>query len=343
MADIRPILTTWRSTPWVAQVPVDDRTVKGILNEEVQIGLRGEGPMRERELVPLSAGARELLYGTHRAGAERLFRGVLSTLDGTEGVNNLRGFSLSTDQASFATNLLMSNVEAGFIEDAAARGDEAGFEASMKWIIPSAKVAKAQNTGWLDIGPRVSEKVRAVIEQGPQVRSDDATEVALTMLHELQHSVTPPDPNTIDDRHVWLEEGIAETLAWWPGQAAALRERIGAPGPAGEAIDPWSVPQDTVASQEYRNRHRTVQQLLGLAGVSPHNADGSINGSAHGRATQLLQVDEIERVPRNLARAITRQHSLEPSREPELREQILDVMGDPSALDTLRQQLGIRE
>jgi hypothetical protein len=341
MTPVRPILQRWSTTPWVARTPVDDRTVGSILHEEVQVGFRGTGPMSKRELVPLSSGAHELLYGTHRDAAERVLRGVLATLDGHEGAVNLRGISLSTDQASFAANLLASNVEAGFFPDSVATGDVAGFEQSMVSLIPSVRVAKAQNTGWLDLGPRVSEKLRGVIEQDPRSTSDDASEVALTLLHELQHSVSPHDPATIEERHVWLEEGIAETLAWWPGEAAKLRERMGVPTRPGQPIDPWSVPADSVASGEYRNRHRVVQSLLGLAGVAPTSDDGTLDPAARDRAWQLLQGDVVQRVPRNLARAIADRHGLDDAASMWLTDRIVDLAGDPAAVDQLAAELGI--
>lgn len=338
----RPILERWRATPWVARTPVDDRSVGGILQEEVQIAFTGDGPMSTRELVPLTRGAHELLYGSHRDSARTALRGVLATLDGHQGAANLRGMSLSTDQASFATNLLMSNVEAGFFPDSVAAADEAGFERSMVALIPSVKVAKAQNTGWIDLGPRVSEKLRNVIERGPNAGSADASEVALTFLHELQHSVSPHDPNTVAEKHVWLEEGIAETLAWWPGQAAALRARMGVPTRPGETIDPWTVPPDSVASTEYRNNHRTVQHLVGLAGVEPIREDGTIDPDALSRAKQLLQGDVVDRVPRALARAITAHHRLDSGNVDTLAQLIEDTAGDPNAVDALAAAVGIR-
>lgn len=343
MPELRPILSTWRATPWVAKTPVDDRTIAGVLDEEVQIGFRGSGRMSERELVPLTPAAHELLYGASRDGARQALRGVLATLDGQEGVANLRGMSMSSDDASFATNLLMSNVEAGFIDDAASRGDAAAFEQSMIRLIPSVQVAKAQNTGWLDLGPRVSGKLREVVEQGERVEGAAADEVALTMLHELQHSVTPPNPNTIDDRHVWLEEGIAETLAWWPGQATALRERMGAPARRGEVVDPFTAPPGSVASDEYRERHRSVQRLLGLAGIEPVREDGTIDDAAHARARELLQGGEIEGVARDLSRAITRNLRLDPEDEPALRDLILDTRGSAEAVSALAATLERRD
>ena len=338
----RPLLERWRATPWVVRTPVDDRTVGSILDEEVQVAFRGSGPMSSRALVPLSAGAHQLLYGPHRDAARSALRGMLATLDGAEGAANLRGISLSSDQASFATNLLLSNTEAGFFPDSVAARDPAGFERSMVSLIPSVKTAKAQNTGWIDLGPRVSGKLRDVIEQGPRADRAGATEVALTLLHELQHSATPPDPTKIDDRHVWLEEGIAETLAWWPGQAAALRGRLGVPASAGEAIDPWTAPPDSVASIEYRGNHRAVQRLLGLAGIEPVREDGTLDPDAHARARQLLQGDVVERVPRALARAIADRHHLEDADVDALAELIPDVRGDAAAVDELAATLGIR-
>jgi hypothetical protein len=341
MAPDRPILDRWRTTPWVAKTPVDDRTIGGILTDEVQVAFRGDGPMHEREIVPLTGAARELLYGHDRDAARKVFRGVLATLDGMEGAATLRGMSLASDQAAFATNLLMSNTEAGFVDDAVAANDPAKLERNMLRLLPSVQAAKAQNTGWMDLGPRVSAQLLDVIRRGPAAGRDAATEVALTTLHELQHSISPHDPRTIEDRHVWLEEGIAETLAWWPGQAAALRERIGVPIARGEVIDPWSVPPDSVASAEYRNRHRAVQQLLGLAGVDALHDDGTPDPHGHARAMQLLQGDAVDRVPRNLARAIIRTHHLDEATLPDLAERIAAIDGSPERVDALAGSLGI--
>ncbi len=337
----RPSLERWRSADWVAKIPVDDRTVGGILNDEVQIAFRGDGPMSTRELVPLTTGAHELLYGSNRESAHRVIRGMLGALDAAKGAVNLRGMSLSTDEASFATNLLLSNTEAGFFPDSVGANDPAGFEASMVSLIPSVKAAKAQNTSWMDFGPRVSGLLRDVIEHGADAGGDAATEVALTALHELQHSITPPNPNTIDAQHVWLEEGAAETLAWWPGRAAAMRERMGVPLHAGEAIDPWSVPPGTTASIEYAARHRAVQSLLALAGINPTRDDGSPDDAAFDRAQQLLQGDPIERVPRALARAITREHHLDDGQVDTIAGLIEGVDGSPDAVDSLAKTLGI--
>ena len=69
--------------------------------------------------------------------------------------------------------------------------------------------------------------------------------------------------------------------------------------------------------------------------------DGSIDPAAHDRARQLLQGDAIERVSRNLARAIVARHDLDPAREPELRDRIEAVAGRPAAVDDLASSLGI--
>ncbi|MCW2955329.1 MAG: hypothetical protein JWO69_198 [Thermoleophilia bacterium] len=341
MPSVRPILDQWRSTPWVAKTPIDDTPtdpgtpIGELLQRQVHIGITGDGPMGQRHLQPLTPAATEWMHGPHRTSVDRVLRGMLSTLDGTEGVNNLRGISLSTDQGAFATNLLMSNMEAGFFPDSVTANDPAGFERSMVQLIPSVKVAKAQNTGWLDFGPRVSDKVYDMAASGPRAATADDKEVALTTLHEFGHNVTPPDPNTISDKHVWLEEGIAETLAWWPGRAGAMLERMGTPLRAGDIVDPYSVAADSTASLEYRNRHRAVLGLLGLAGVSPYAEDGTIDVEAGTRAQQLLQGDEIERVPRNLARAIVAHQGVDDALTGAVQGLVEDVAGDPEAVTAL--------
>ena len=70
---------------WLDHEFIDDHTVGSILRDEVQIAFRGDGPMSKRELVPLTAGAHELLYGSQRDSA----RGAPPPSSGCQGVTTV--------------------------------------------------------------------------------------------------------------------------------------------------------------------------------------------------------------------------------------------------------------
>lgn len=338
MPPVRPILDTFLRTPWVANTPVDDTSVRELLPRQIHIAVRGDGPVSRRELVPITPAARELLHGRHRDAAERVLKGMLAPLDAQQGASNFRGLSLSTDVAGFATNLLASNIEAGFEPDSVTIRDKQQFERTFTNIGRAVVEGgvKAQNTGWTDFGPRVSQQVLDLIARGEQAGRDTAAEVALTAAHELQHSHTAPLAPGAPRQLVWLEEGAAETLAWWPGVAAESMRRMGVPARRGEEPDPFVADPRSVASNEYRQRHRAVLGLLDLAGVQQRTETGTPSADAYRAATQLLQGVSIERVPRNLARAIARTHGLRAEDVPALADLIVESRGEPSAVEALR-------
>ncbi len=329
----RPIIDRWKANAWVANTPIDDRRIGNILDEEVQIAIvPGVAPGQGHSLVPLNKAGRSLLYGEHRENARKVLSGLLGTIDAFNGAKNLRGISLSTDQAAFATNLLLSNTEAGIIPDAVSSGSPKKLEQAMLSLVPSVHQARAQNTGWIDLGPGLSSKLLRLIANGNRASRDDSVEVTQAVLHELEHSKTPPDPVNISDRFVWLEEGIAETLSWWPGRTEKVLKSIGAPLHESDVVDRWSVPREAQASADYRDRHEVVTRLLSLAGVNPFNEDGSPDPNSFIRANQLLQSDEVERVPRALARAIARTNQLDHSLVAPLAALIPDINGKKDAM-----------
>ncbi len=341
MPPLRPILSAFQHTPWVASTPVDDSSVAAIVPRQVQVAIVGDGPFASRELRPLTPAARELLYGPHRDRAEQAIRGMISTLDAQVGASTLRGFSLATDQAGFATNLLMSTIEAGIFPDSVSSGDRRRFESDFTSLGRTVQVARAQNTGWLDFGPKPSSQLRSIIELGTRASRADAEEFGLVAAHELQHSVTPHNPTTIADRHVWVEEGIAETLAWWPGVVRGMLERMGAPVPLVDP-DPYMAAPGTTASAEYRARHRAVQALLGLAGITPYDEAGTPSTAAHRRAMEVLQGGDLTGAARRMAAAIGAHRRL-PRDEVDAVASLIDGMsGTPGEVVALEQMLDRR-
>jgi hypothetical protein len=169
---------------------------------------------------------------------------------------------------------------------------------------------------------------------GRQAGTSMVEGVSAVIGHELEHSQTPISPNA-DERFVWLEEGIAETLAWWPGTIHQIADSLGAP------LDPNRMPSayvgedDVVNNIEYRRRQEAVTGLLSLAGVTPNYANAGGDHTANDAARALLQADNVERVPRALARAIAREKFV-PSEDIEaLSELIVEVDGKPDRVREL--------
>lgn len=308
----RPILTRFATTPFIANEPLDAERVRDVLPRQVQVAFRPDAP-RAQQVVPLTPAATQLLNGPDRVAARRFFTGVIDAARGAGALTNLRGMSLADGDAGFATNALASNIEAGYLPNSVATGDRARFLHDFQGVADATRGARAQNTGWLDVGPKVSAGIREIITRGPRASTDTLDEVSLVLTHELQHAATPPGPD-IPQHLVWLEEGIAETLAWWPGAARGTLSKVAPAVPAHwNDPDPFTVNPNSLASPEYRRRNQIVEKLVSLAGVEPRTDDGAIAPGSADAARTLLQSSHVSGVPRDLARAIARTHRLDPN------------------------------
>lgn len=316
----RPLLASFARTPWVANEPLDHERVADVLPRQVQVAFRPDA-RGSLQPVPLTPAAHDLLYGPSRDRAQRFFTGVIDAAHAVGAGDALRGMSLSDSDAGFATNAMASMIEAGYVPNSVQSGDRTRFLRDFQGIADATRGARAQNTGWMDIGPAVSAHALRLIRSGPQaVSRDDATELGLVLTHELQHTVTPPGP-AIHDHHVWLEEGTAEALTWWPGATRSTMQAIGAPVPAHDP-DPYTVPPKLLPSTEYRMHHRRVVELLGLAGVSPYTATEEVNPAGLASARRLLQSSHVSGVPRDLARAIAHHQGIDSRHVPEITQRI---------------------
>ncbi len=322
----RPVLSSFARTPWVAQEPLDHERVVDVMPRQVQVAFRANAS-GHAEPVPLTPAAHELLYGPNREAAMRFFSGVIDAASAAGGT--LRGMSLSDSDAGFATNAMASMIEAGYIPDSVRSGQRKQFLRDFQGVADATRGARAQNTGWMDLGPKVSQHALSLINHGSRGTSTDAqTELGLVVTHEIQHAVTPPGPD-IRDTHVWLEEGIAETLTWWPGAARDTMRRIGATR-LDHDPDPFTVTPEMLPSNEYRMHHRRVVQLLGMAGIVASADDGSPTPDGLQRARTLLQSSHVSGVPRDLARAIARHQQIDTRHVPEIarRIEVLGATGD---------------
>lgn len=333
---IRPIQQTFMNTPWIANEPVGATPVRDIVPKQVQVAFEGTGRMSERNLVPMTPAATDLLNGPHRDAAQQFFRGVLGQLDGLEGVTKLDGMSLSTDHNAFATNLMMSNIDNGFFRDTISTGQVKEFLGDFQMAADQVTGMRAQNSGWLDVGPRVSGQVMDLIKYGPRAGREAMDEAGLVLTHEIQHSITPIKPN-VDQKLLWLEEGSAEALAWWPGATKNLLNDAGVPTAPGYEISPHTAPRNIQASPKYRNYHTAVLKLLDLAGAPMFDAAGNISQDGTQKARQILQGENLEQVPKNLAHAIGNNQGMAPGDVDALTALIADSGGERTNIEAIQQ------
>jgi hypothetical protein len=320
----RPILNAFARTPWVAKEPIDRQSVAEIMPRQVQVAFRADAQGMTRP-VALTPAAHELLHGPHRAAARRFFAGVIDAAHAVGAGTALRGMSLSDSDAGFATNALASMMESGYLPNSIASHDRTRFLRDFHGVAAATRGARAQNTGWMDIGPNVSAHIVSLIRNGASRTSRDAiTETGLVVTHELQHSVTPPGPK-VADRHIWLEEGSAETLTWWPGATRATLRAIGAPQP--DDPSPLTVPGTMLPSPAYQAHHKRIMALLDMAGVRPFDDDGHPVAGSLDHARTLLQSSHVSGVPRDLARAIARHQGIDSRHVPEIAARI-ELLGE---------------
>jgi hypothetical protein len=338
----RPIINTFLRTPWIADVSLGHGTVKDVLPRQVQIGFEGTGRMRDRKIVPYTPAAHELLYGHDGPKARHALRGMLGLLDGTEGANNLRGISLADSAEGYVANRMMSMTEAGFLPESNSASIAAGkqqpfFSAFQKVADTSDKVG-ATNFGVLDMGPDMSRTFRDLIHYGPeQVGNQAVQQFGRQVAHELTHNVTPAPAKFNDDRLDWMEEGAAEALSYMPGTATRTLRALGVPAKRRDELDPYTADNDRVASDTYRMYRRSIGSLLDLAGVRTFQDNGDVDSRGLQRAQQLLQGESMEQVPKNLARAIVKEHHLRPEDVEPLAQMIADTRGNSENVEALRE------
>lgn len=337
MPATRPINGTFLRTPWLADEPVEGTRVRDLIPRQVQVGY-GTDRDGHTTLVPHTPAARDLLFGHDARAARRFFLGLKELADARAG-SRLAGVSFSTGLDGFTVNRMLSLTEAGWLPgstiEAIRGGRREAVMQDFQGIADTSQVCHAQNAGFLDLDPTMSTTALNVIRHGArEVGRDPVEHLGLVLTHEIQHSITPPPRASAGS---WLEEGAAESLAWWPGKVPETLRTIGASLPNPRTPDPWTVPNASRPDMYYRSYKRSVDALLDLAGVEQWNDDGTPNPHGRAQAEQLLQGESVDQVAKNLARAIGRRHRLHPEDVDALASMIDESNGMITGIDVIRQ------
>jgi len=319
----RPALTALEQSPVALATRVGGSTAGELLPRQVQIGLDGSGLLADRTLVPLGPAAHNWLEGPDGPSVTRVLRGFLGSLDGRSAATHLKGLSFADSTDGFALNSLVSWTEHGYVALPATSEQvpawQAGVDSAIKLSWQATDGAQALET-WMNVGPGITSTIRDLAHtpaDGSDYRRNLRDRAGRTILHEFEHTVSPPDYEKTGSWYPNLnrfEEGIATTLAWWPGRIASVWKRAGVASP-----DPELAPIDAFTG--YPEWHDLTKRLLMLAGID-------VTAPADfAKADAMLQGRPIEQVPAALADAIAANKGLPPQR----RDQLAQMISDPNA------------
>lgn len=335
----RPAIEHFLTHAVIANEPVDDRPVADLLREQIHVGFdrRDDGTVG---LVPQTRAAVELLNGPDRTAARQVFTGIAHAADQARTGNaelNLRGVSLATSVNGFIVNTMMSVDENGDVPDVTglrsgqAPPDPDAFRGVFQAVANETLRARAVNQGWMDLGPQASEALLNLVSHGDRAGRSTAAHAGSIVAHEIEHSVSPNAPG-VDSGLQWLEEGTAEALAHWPGRGAEVQQAMGIEVGDSATLDPFTSQHDGRASKQYDEYRKSVLSLLGLAGISMYDEHGNARPADAAAARTLLQGDAVTQVPRDIARAIARNHNMPPSSVAPLAALIRETDGDRTAI-----------
>lgn len=292
---MREILQTVATHPLLAGATMRGTRLADLVSQQVQIEFvptTPDQPYAERSLVPLTPAAHELLA---KPRAESIIRGVLAEVDGRAGPTQLRGISFSPSADHFRAAMLVSNLELGLNPMPT---DEAGVRALVDEYSDPHLQAKGQGLGrWTDLGPGPAGELREIADEAVPVgeRQDRRLrDVVRSALHEGFHAENPPDwakHAQFADSVNWLEEAVADTLAWWPGVVDRVATRAGLPLTTTESPVVRRL-------QTYHEGDVLLERLLAWSGVDPTDP------ASFERARTLLKSQPVTGTPAALGAAL---------------------------------------
>lgn len=307
--------------PFIRKMKVTGGTFETTIVRQVRIDIDGSGPIPTRDVTLQTKPAVQLFNGPRRERAVEVLHGIQRILE-EEGAL-LEGISIARTR--------------GGIEAAAISGVIEQYPTDGYYNTPAEKkmvtdvltsVARDLAGGayaWYDpkiqqivFGPVISKGLHTWIETPRKATPAENLFTAYVVRHELEHAVTPADGDVFEFR--WLEEGTADTIARWPGVAAATARELGMPYP--KRYDKLEYRTSRGGYPEYVD---SLRILLGAAGIDwkdPTQVD---------EAVELLQQRELRDVPAELATRIAKRHRLSPAERVRLERGIRRLDGETPA------------
>lgn len=312
--------------------PVGDEIVHDVEARQVNFAFV-KHPDGEQSIKPTTLGAAALGQSDAKAAVEKTFTGLNDFVKARGGV--LDGIKLAVDDAGWIANRTGTTIDKHpevfdelDLEQAARIGRSWAQQAEEE--LGSHMEARVTN-GTLDVGPNIS-RILSTLWSGkaPKTTDEDAAVVGVNVGRELERTTSPVPADSELGPLKWLEDATVETLALWPGTAAAVAGAAGMTFDAA-AVDKLVAPtRDKVMSQ---GPTKALAGVLALAGIdtkaSAQRAD----------AIKLLQGATLDAVPGSLGAAIAAHHKLPGEKANWVAQRILDSGGNPQNIDGLAAQL----
>jgi hypothetical protein len=289
----------------------------------------------------VTEGARTLLKSPNGARIEQAVKGLVLSLDGAGGANELGTVSLSTNSKGFALNTLL-NVADG------SRGAKLRVPEAADPVV-GAQVASAIRSdgrmwmlrlgganaeqGRLAIGHDASKSLLSAVNDAAAGktgilarRKGDA--ITYLLRHEGEHAIS--STLALERRMLRFEEAVADTLARWPGTVAQTAKSIGIAHSKPSRLD-W-VRQPFKGYVDYAGNMRSVLELAGV---------NTFDVKSRPLAANLLQATRAEAgVARALATEIVARHGQRAGTVEQVTERVIDAAIDRPALRKLAKDLG---
>jgi hypothetical protein len=327
---------------WVRPFEIDGKPLGRLLVSGSRFSIEGRGPLRARRIYADTPPAANLLSGRSEVRAERFLHGLQRLMH--ERGAYVQGISFARSRDGYKANFLISMVQSSWLRpllDQRAVSNEQRREVLAE-LVPMAEEGSAGalathrfETHWVDLDPTLTRYLETWMRNPKKVKPKDTLFVAHVIRHELEHSVSAWDGSydgeAVGSVHRWLEEGSADTLANWPGEAARTARILGLPYPKAAERASWA--SFDPGRGGYPEYVETMRTLLLMAGVNTKDPN------SFRQAHALLQKGDVHGTPMRLADAIIDNGRAKPKRRRWLVMKIVNLGGDPSRARALERSL----
>jgi hypothetical protein len=323
--------------PSVATIRIGSSTFGKLLTSQARFSIEGSGPMVNRSVTADTVPAHQMLSDASQEHTLVFIHGVQRLLDQRQGY--IRGISFSKSLDGFAANSLVIYVERGEIDGNMDRIVQFLFRIARD---PNTLAWYQFHSSWIVIGPELSRPLLKTLNDPTSTTPQQQLRIAYVLRHEIEHSVSSSDWSYDNWDQVarlrWMEESSSDTIARWPGVAAATAHELGLRYPQAadtRSYDSFSTDKRGVSG--YDDIVAVMRGLLALAGLDTHSA------ADYRKAADLIQDGTVEHLPQRLAAAIVEHQHLRSSDRAWLVRSINALNGEQHRFASLKHGIKLRQ
>jgi hypothetical protein len=311
---------------WVNKVPVGHTTFGKILINQPRFSISGSGPMLGRRITAETKPADKMLSGRSRKRTIDFFRGFQRLMEDREAY--VKGLSFSGNGDGMVANWMVWFVENGYFDgienDLPKQQQVIRTIINESWQLDSWLAWFQYDSRWIVISPEMSHPLIDALKNPKSVSPLKQLRFAMVLRHELEHSVSGAEYGDTMEQYYrlnWMEEGTADTIARWPGAAAATAKMFGLRYP--KRAEKVSYEKLDKHSPGYPGYVETLRILLTLGGIDVNDPDQL------DEAEKILQSGPIETLDRRLAKAIVANHGMKSTTVNAYVKEIRQLYGSP--------------